>query len=134
MKISDHFTLEEATHSDTAIRLGIKNIPNEKELENIKYAARRLEHIRQFLGVPLKVNSWFRCEDLNKAVGGVETSAHKVGLAIDVVPIGADIEQCYQDIIKSPFSYDQVIYYPKKNFIHIGFRYEYDRGQSWIKK
>ena len=133
MKVSEHFTLEEATFSETAQAQDIDNIPNEKELENIKYAASRLERFRGVLKVPLKVNSWFRCEALNNAVGGVETSAHKIGLAIDIVPIGMDLETCYRKIIKSGLHYDQVIFYCKKNFIHIGFRYEYERGQAWIK-
>lgn len=134
MELTKHFTWKEATHSDTAVREGIDNTPDSFAEENIKYAASRLEKFREYLGVPFKINSWYRCEVLNDMVGGSETSAHKHGLAIDFVPLGMDVNEAYKKIIQSGKSYDQLIQYPKKNFIHIAFRYEHERKQSWIQK
>lgn len=134
MELTKHFTWKEATHSDTAVREGIDNTPDSFAEENIKYAASRLEKFREYLEVPFKINSWYRCEVLNDMVGGSETSAHKHGLAIDFVPLGMDVNEAYKKIIQSGKSYDQLIQYPKNNFIHIAFRYEHERKQSWIQK
>ena len=133
-QLSKHFTWKEATHSDTAVREGIDNTPEDFAEENIKYAASRLEKFREYLGVPFKVNSWYRCETLNDMVGGSDTSAHKHGLAIDFVPLGMDLKEAYNKIIRSGKNYDQLIYYPNKHFIHIGFRYEHERKQTWTSK
>ena len=69
--LSKHFTLDELTKSATAIRLGIDNIPNETELENLqKLVDNILEPLRVHYGRPIIITSGFRCEKLNKAVGG----------------------------------------------------------------
>jgi zinc D-Ala-D-Ala carboxypeptidase len=82
-KLSEHFTLEEATHSDTAIRQGINNQPNDKQLENMKIAAEGMEKVRAALGKPISVNSWLRLPEVNVAVGGSKVSSHMDGWAID---------------------------------------------------
>ena len=56
MNLSDHFTLDEATYSETAIRMGINNQPDEQQLENMKSAAEKLEEVRNVTGA-LRVNS-----------------------------------------------------------------------------
>jgi len=55
-KLSEHFTLEEATHSDTAVRMGINNQPDENQLANMKKVAESMEQIRAVLGKPISVN------------------------------------------------------------------------------
>ena len=57
MNLSEHFTLEEATYSETAVRQGIDNQPSTVQLENMKTAAQKLEQLRAVTG-PLKINSW----------------------------------------------------------------------------
>ena len=76
------FSLREATCSDAAARLGLDNTPSTLQHENIKYAAARLDLVRECAG-PLIVSSWFRSPAVNKAVGGAATSAHMSGWAID---------------------------------------------------
>lgn len=83
MNISTNFTLEEATYSETAIRLEINNQPNEQQLENMKIAAQGMEQIRKLLGKPIRINSWLRLPDVNVAVGGSRQSSHMDGWAID---------------------------------------------------
>lgn len=83
MNLSEHFTLEEATYSDTAIRLGINNQPNEQQLANMKMVAQNMEKIRTLLGKPLHINSWLRLPELNVAVGGSKISSHMDGYAVD---------------------------------------------------
>jgi len=82
MNLSDHFTLEEGTYSETAIRLGISNQPDERQLANMKSAAEQLEAVRNVTGA-LRVNSWLRLPDVNVAVGGSKVSSHMDGWAID---------------------------------------------------
>jgi zinc D-Ala-D-Ala carboxypeptidase len=68
-QLSDHFSLAEAVFSDTALRMGIDNAPSEKVLANMRQAALiGMEPIRRLLNVPVRVNSWFRCEELEKAL------------------------------------------------------------------
>lgn len=83
MNLSDHFTLAEALASETAARLGIENDPPPDVLDNLKATAAKLETVRTLLGHPIRISSWYRCPDLNAAVGGAPTSAHQHGWAVD---------------------------------------------------
>ena len=83
MNLSEHFTLDEATYSETAVRLGISNQPSTVQLENMKHAASQLEKVRELSGA-LRINSWLRLPDVNVAVGGSKISSHMDGWAIDV--------------------------------------------------
>jgi len=83
--ISKHISYKEGTHSITAIRKGIDNEPNEEQLANMKLVAEKVfEPLRIFINGPIKVNSFFRSPDLNKAIGGSTKSQHCKGQAIDI--------------------------------------------------
>ena len=83
--ISKHISDKEAVYSNTAIRRGIENIPNDKQLYNMKMIARQIfEPLRSYVGGPIKINSFFRCEELNTAIGGSSKSQHCKGQAIDI--------------------------------------------------
>jgi putative chitinase len=123
MNLSDHFSLEEATHSDTATRLGISNQPNAQQLENMKVAAIGMEKIRELLASPINVNSWIRLPEVNVAVGGSKVSSHMDGWAIDFVcrGFGTPLEVC-KAIEKSNIKFDQMIYeFGDKGWTHISF-------------
>ena len=80
-----YFTLEELIQSDTAKKKGISNTPNEIQKQNlILLIDNILDPLREAYGKPIKVNSGFRCEALNKAVGGASTSEHRLGMASDI--------------------------------------------------
>ena len=82
-KISKHITYKEATRSATALRLGIENKPSEYELQNMELIAEKVfEPLRESVNGPIKINSFFRCEELNKAIGGSSRSQHCQGRAI----------------------------------------------------
>jgi putative chitinase len=83
MNLSEHFTLEEATYSETASRLGISNQPSEQQLENMKKSAQGMEEVRALLGKSIHINSWLRLPEVNQAVGGAKVSSHMDGWAID---------------------------------------------------
>ena len=83
--ISKHISYKEGVHSITAIRKGIDNEPNEEQLANMKLVANNLfEPLRVFINGPIKVNSFFRSPDLNKAIGVSTKSQHCKGQAIDI--------------------------------------------------
>ena len=83
--ISKHISYKEGVHSITAIRKGIDNEPNEEQLANMKLVANNVfEPLRVFVNGPIKVNSFFRSPDLNKAIGGSTKSQHCKGQAIDI--------------------------------------------------
>lgn len=68
LKLSEHFSLDEATDSDTAVRLGIVNTPNEKQISALRISAAGMELVRDLLKYPITPNSWFRCEALEKVL------------------------------------------------------------------
>ena len=70
-RISDHITLREATKSNTALRLNINNIPNDYQTGNmVAIAINLFEPLRKWVGGPIRINSFFRSEKLNEAIGG----------------------------------------------------------------
>lgn len=132
----EYFTLSELCYSYTAEKNKIQNIPLDKEFKNmIEITIPNMNKIREFLGVPIKVNSGYRCKELNEKVGGVPTSYHTKGLAVDGVPIGMPVKEAWEKIKNSEFSQilDQCILYPEKNFIHFGFTDKAPRQQFFKK-
>ncbi len=80
MNLSPHFTLEEMLHSDTAEKKKIENRINAAEVDNlVRLCQKVLEPLRAHFGVPIKINSAFRCKALNAAVGGAVNSYHTKG-------------------------------------------------------
>ena len=67
-RLTPNFTLEELTHSDTALRLGIDNTPPPDIIPNLIVLATGLEAIRAVLGVPVNVTSGYRCEALERVL------------------------------------------------------------------
>jgi uncharacterized protein YcbK (DUF882 family) len=107
MQISEHFTLEELTHTD---HREFDNTPNEAELENIKRLAAFLEEVKSILGgKPVMVNSAFRSHLVNNAVGSKDTSQHRVGCAADLRIPSMTPDEVVKAIIASGIGYDQVI-------------------------
>ena len=134
--ISKHITLAEATESATALRLGIKNVPNEVELDTMKYVAENLfEPIREWYDKPIKVNSFFRCVALNKAVKGSLTSGHVLGNSIDISG-GNKIEnkKIFDFIKTSGLDFDQVINEYDYTWIHISLKKSGNRKQILVIK
>lgn len=84
MQLTKNFALWEFIKSDKAKELNINNTPNNEELENIKFVAEQLQLIRNTYKMPINISSGYRCDELNKAVGGTINSYHKKGLAVDI--------------------------------------------------
>jgi hypothetical protein len=134
--ISKHITLQEATESATALRMGIKNVPNELELEAMKYVAENLfEPIREWYDKPIKINSFFRCVALNKAVKGSLTSGHVLGNSIDISGGNKIENKKILDFIKtSGLKYDQVINEYDFTWLHISLKKTGNREQILVIK
>lgn len=83
-KICRYITYKEATTSSTAIKNGVDNIPSDKELACMKLVGEKIfDPVREFVGNPIKVESFFRCQRLNKMIGGAVRSQHRFGQAVD---------------------------------------------------
>tara|TARA_Y100001963_G_C6723062_1_gene420039 strand:+ start:655 stop:1110 length:456 start_codon:yes stop_codon:yes gene_type:complete len=83
--ISKHISDKEGVYSNTAIRRGIENKPNKEQLVNMKLLAEKVfEPLREWTKGPIKINSFFRCEELNTAIGGSSRSQHCKGQAVDL--------------------------------------------------
>lgn len=121
--ISEHITLHEATHSDTAVKKGLKNIPNAEQLENMKQVAVMcFEPVRKWYGKPLTINSFFRSPEVNKAVNGSKTSDHLKGNSIDL-DAGSRAENLKLfNWMKSNLIFDQLIWENDGEWIHVSFR------------
>lgn len=118
MQLSEHFSLDELTHSDLAVRKGIDNTPDVDKVENLKILAGTLEQVRKLLGHPLHVNSAFRGPKLNAAVGGSKNSAHLEGLAADFTcPDYGDPKEICIEIAASNITFDQLIF--EGSWVHI---------------
>ena len=126
--VTMHFTIEELYASETAKRLGIDNKPSVQKMINLVYlAANVLEPLRVAMGEPVKINSGYRCEKLNKAVGGVYNSQHLKGQAADIC-IDGDMAKGRRwfNYIRDHLPFDQLIWEHDKSgtyWIHVSFVY-----------
>ena len=87
-----YFDLEEFLDSSIARQKGISNLPSWDVIENLRNLGFFLDWLREDWGSGINVTSGYRCEKLNKAVGGVATSCHKLGFAADIQPANGDME------------------------------------------
>lgn len=93
MNLSEHFTLQEAVVSQTAARMGIDNTPDAALVAAMRQTAQFLEHVRDILGCPIIVTSWYRCPALERVVAGIApgrplSGHHPLGAAVDFVAPG----------------------------------------------
>lgn len=106
-QLSEHFSLEELTHTD---HRDLDNTPNDSELKNLVRLAEFLEEVKKVLGgKPVMINSAFRSKAVNDAVGSKDTSQHRIGCAADLRIPGMTPDEVVKAIIASGIGYDQVI-------------------------
>ena len=129
MKLSEHFTLRELCKTNT----GIENVPSEAQVENLKRVCRWLERLRKRWNDkygdgddPIIINSGFRSAAVNKAVGGVPTSNHLTGCAVDIRCIGMEQALRYAAILldisdMSREDFDELLIEQKRSVIWIHF-------------
>lgn len=130
MKLTNNFTLEELTKSETALRQNIDNTPTVEVVENLtRLAEKVLQPVRDHFGRGVKVNSGFRSMAVNAAVGGVQgakPSDHTRGMAADIEIPGlpnAELAQWINDNLE----FTQVIleFYtqgiPDSGWVHVSY-------------
>jgi hypothetical protein len=112
MSISKHISYKEGVYSRTALRRGIKNNPNAEQMENMVAIAEEVfEPLRMWVGGPIKINSFFRSPELNKAIGGSGKSQHCHGQAIDLDDtFGKATNAEMYEFIKQNLDFDQMIW------------------------
>jgi hypothetical protein len=120
-QLSEHFSLEELTFSETAQRDGIDNTPSTDIINALTFTASQLELVRSLLvDKPMHIDSGYRCPALNKEVHGVQDSAHLSGFAVDFIcsDFGTPLDIVRQ-LNSSQIKFDQVI--EEGTWVHISF-------------
>jgi len=137
--ISNNITYAEAIHSSTAKRERIDNTPNPTQIEAMKLLALKVfQPLRKWVEGPIKVNSFFRSAALNSEIGGVSSSQHCKGQAMDI----DDVYGCKSNAemfnwIKENLSFDQMIWEfgtdTQPNWLHISYVSEEDNRNKCLK-
>ena len=125
--ISDHVSYKEGTYSATALRRGLDNTPNDEQLKCMEDVAENVfEPLRKWVGGPIKINSFFRGEPVNTAIGGSKASQHMKGQAMDLDDTfrrKTNAEMYYY--IKDNLDFDQLIWEfgddDNPNWIHVSY-------------
>ena len=121
MKISDNISYKEGIRSSTAARLGIDNSPGDYHITNMEVLAEQIfEPLRKYVGGPIRINSFYRCDELNEAIGGAskiidgkkrQTSQHCEGRAMDIDDThGHKTNAEMYQFIKDNLDFDQLIW------------------------
>lgn len=134
--ISKHISLKEATKSNTAERLGLDNFPGSEELVNMQALAENIfEPLREFVGGPIYISSFYRSPDLNSAIGGSSKSQHCLGQAIDIDDVlgNATNEEMFK-YIRNNLDFDKLIWEfgteHNPAWVHVSYRAdEPNRGE-----
>lgn len=124
MQLSTNFSLEEFTRSEAASRMEPPNDnqPTPDHLKNLKALAKGMEAVRAACGDRMVfVSSAYRNPEVNKAVGGVKTSAHATGFACDFHIMGIDLPKAAGMILLSALQFDQLIHETSRGILHISF-------------
>lgn len=134
MQLTEHFTFEELTVSQTAARLGLLNQPNDVALKNLFKTAEGLEAIRSLIGCAIVVTSGYRSEAVNKEVGGSPKSQHCTGQAADIIApsFGSPLDlarEIEDSIVK--LGVDQLIL-EYHRWVHVSFS-DQPRFEVWTK-
>ncbi len=126
-KISKHVSYKEGVYSRTAQRLGLKNEPTEDHLINMRVIAEKVfEPLRVHVNGPIKINSFYRGPELNKAIGGSSKSQHCNGQAIDIDDtFGHATNAEMYNFIKENLNFDQMIWEfgtdKNPNWVHVSY-------------
>ena len=135
-RISKHISYKEAVGSNYAKQKGIKNKPNEEQVENMKLLAKEVfEPLREWVDAPIKVNSMFRSLELNTALKGSKTSSHMNGEAMDITSMGGKSNLEMFHYIKDNLEFDQLIWEfgAQPKWLHVSFN-KNNRKQVLVTK
>ena len=135
VKLTDHFTLAELTHSQAADRLGLDNTPPPDIIPRLVATAHGLEMIRALVQCPINISSGYRSLAVNAAVRGAKASQHLTGQAADITaPWFGPPRRLMDAIIKAALPFDQVILEfagQGGGWVHVSFT-DTPRGQALV--
>lgn len=118
MNLSKNFTLSELTKTST----GIPNNPTQIEIERLKLLCEKvLQPLRDAFGAPIIVNSGYRSKQVNKAVGGVASSQHVRGEAVDITAGSRERNKRLFELIQQLPEWDQIIDERDYKWIHVSY-------------
>lgn len=118
-----YFSIKEMTKSNTATAEGIDNTPDQTITNNlIKLIEAVLDPLREWYGKPIIVNSGYRCEALNKAIGGAKSSQHMLGEAADITVGSKEENEKLFNYIKDNLEFDQLINESNFSWVHVSYR------------
>ena len=118
-----YFSIKEMTKSNTATAEGIDNTPDQTITNNlIKLIEAVLDPLREWYGKPITVNSGYRCEALNKAIGGAKSSQHMLGEAADITVGSKEENEKLFNYIKDNLEFDQLINESDFSWVHVSYR------------
>jgi hypothetical protein len=127
MNLTKNFTLSEMTKSETALRHGMDNTPDQTVISNMQaLAVHVLQPVRDHYGKGVKVNSGYRSPDVNARVGGSRTSDHTRGMAADIEIPGVPNHEL-AEWISANMPYTQLIleFYtrgvPDSGWVHVSY-------------
>ena len=120
-----YFSIQELTKSATAVRKGIKNDPSIQVCKALTALIENvLDPLREAYGKPIIVTSGYRCEKLNKAVGGAASSQHVKREAADIRSVQDTPEEnkkLFDLIVKLKLPFDQLINEYGYDWVHVSF-------------
>ena len=125
--ISKHISYKEGVYSNTALRRGIDNTPTDDQLYFMEIVAEEVfEPLREWVGGPIKINSFYRCPELNTAIGGSATSQHCKGQAMDIDDTFGKMSNAKMYYwIKKNLDFDQMIWEfgndDNPNWVHVSY-------------
>ncbi len=137
--ISKHISYKEGVYSITATRRGIDNTPNDDQLSNMELVAEEVfEPLRSYVGGPIKINSFFRCPELNTTIGGSHKSQHCKGQAIDIDDtFGRCTNAEMYHFIKEKLNFDQLIWEfgddDNPDWVHVSYVSDEDNRNRCLK-
>ena len=109
--ISKNISFKEATFSQTAKKLKIKNEPSEAHIKNMKVLAEKVfQPLREYCNHPIRINSMYRNAELCEAIGSSASSQHTKGQAVDITSLGEKTNGELFQWIKENLDFDQMIW------------------------
>ena len=137
--ISKHISDREGVYSITATRRGLDNTPDGEQLDNMKLLAEKVfEPLREWVGGPIRINSFFRGPELNTAIGGSSKSQHCKGQAVDIDDGGCNKTNAEMyKYIKDELEFDQMIWEfgddNNPNWVHVSYVSPEDNRNRCLK-
>ena len=138
MNLSENFTLQELIYSDTAIRMGLDNKPNDETVENLKILCENiLEPIRANFKAPIVVSSGYRSAAVCAAIGSSSKSQHIKGQAVDFEIFGIPNKEVSDWIVQN-LNFDQCILEfwndkePNSGWVHCSYDNEGNNRKQYL--